>query len=79
MQFKNHKHRSPVSTLSVIQVYQLKISPGNLGMPRNFDWEGPKTEKLCDFILEKIFGGEIVMTSLKLRHNWFFKIQFRHN
>jgi len=35
------------------------------GVPRNFDWEGPKLEKICDVILVTFFGDVMVMKSLK--------------
>jgi len=40
---------------------------------------GPKMEKFCDVILMTFFGDVMAMTSLKWRHNWFFKVRFRHN
>jgi len=36
-------------------------------------------ENFCDVSLVKFFGNVITMTSLKWRHNWFFKVRFRHN
>jgi len=46
---------------------------------RNFDWEGPIIEKSCNVSLVTVFGDVITMTSLKLRHNWFFEVRFCHN
>jgi len=34
------------------------------GVARNFDWEGPKLEKICDIILVTFFGNLMVMISL---------------
>jgi len=33
-------------------------------------------ENYCDVILVTFFGGVIVMTSLKWRHNWYFRFDF---
>jgi len=49
------------------------------GVASNFDWEGLKIEKSCNISLVKFFGDVIAMTSLKWRHNWFFKFNFFHN
>jgi len=35
------------------------------GVAKNFDWEGPKLGKNCDFILVTFFGDVMVKTSLK--------------
>jgi len=40
------------------------------GVVSNFDWEEPKMEKSYDVGL---------VTSLKWRNNWFFKVRFRYN
>jgi len=50
----------------------LKLSSfiaNDTGVARNFDWEGPKMEKSCDFSLVTFFGDVIIVTSLKRRHN----------
>jgi len=36
-------------------------------------------EKFCYVILVTFFNDTIMMTSLKWRRNWFFKVRFHHN
>jgi len=44
------------------------------GVARNFDWDGPKLEKFCDVILASFFSDVMVITSLKWRHKFIFKV-----
>jgi len=47
------------------------------GLARNFDWgRRPNWNKNCDVILVMLFGDVMVMTSLKLCHNYFLKFNF---
>jgi len=34
--------------------------------------------KFCDVIMVTFFGDIMGITSLKCRHNWFFKVRIRH-
>jgi len=65
LNFDHNYHRDSVLSLAT-------------GVARNFDWEGPKMKKICDVNLVTFFGDVVAITSLKWRHNWFFKVRFRH-